>query len=84
MTLVPKLLPIVLRIWPVVVDVVRMVEQMNRTESGEVKKSIAKRLLQERVPNLLASRGMSEKDWDNLLGGVVDVAVAVLNWLGRW
>jgi len=84
MTLVFKFLPITLRIWPVVVDVVRAVEQMRRTESGEVKKALAKRLLQERVPNLLASKGMSEKDWDNLLGGLVDAAVAFLNWTGRW
>jgi len=84
MTTILKFLPIVFRIWPVVVDVVRSVEQMRRTDSGEVKKAIAKRLLQERVPNLLASRGMSEKDWDNLLGALVDAAVAVLNWLGKW
>jgi hypothetical protein len=84
MTLVLKFLPIVIRIWPVAVDVVRTVEQMRRTESGEVKKALAKRLLRERVPNLLASRGMSDKDWDNLLGGIIDAAVAALNWLGRW
>jgi len=84
MTLVLKLLPIVFRVWPVVVDVVRAVEQMRHAESGEVKKALAKRLLQERVPNPLASRGMSEKDWDNLIGGLVDVAVAFLNWVGRW
>jgi len=79
-----KLLSIVFRIWPVVVDVVRAVEQMRNTESGEVKKAFAKKLLQERVPNLLAPRGMSEKDWDNLLGALVDGAVSVLNWLGKW
>jgi hypothetical protein len=84
MALILKFLPIALRVWPVVIDVVRTVEQMRRAESGEVKKALAKRLLQERVPNLLASRGMSEKDWDNLLGGLVDVAVAFLNWTGRW
>jgi hypothetical protein len=84
MTLVLKFLPVVIRIWPVVIDVVRTVEQMRRTESGEVKKALAKRLLQERVPNLLARYGMSEKDWDNLLGGLIDAAVAVLNWRGKW
>ena len=84
MTLVLQFLPILFRLWPVVVDVVRTVEQMRRTESGEVKKAIAKRLLQERLPNLLAPRGMSEKDWDNLLGAFVDAAVAILNWLGKW
>ena len=84
MALILRFLPLVIRLWPVVVDVVRTVEQMRRTESGEVKKALAKRLLQERVPNLLASKGMSEKDWDNLLGGLVDAAVALLNWTGRW
>jgi hypothetical protein len=84
MTLVLRFLPVVIRVWPVVIDVVRTVEQMRRTESGEVKKALAKRLLQERVPNLLARYGMSEKDWDNLLGGLIDAAVAVLNWRGKW
>ena len=84
MTLVLKFLPIALRIWPVVVDVVRTVEQMRRTESGEVKKALAKKLLRERLPNLLASKGMSQKDWENLLGGLIDAAVAFLNWQGKW
>ncbi len=84
MRLVLKFLPIMFRIWPVVVDVVRTVEQMRRAESGEVKKALAKRLLRERVPNLLAGKGMSDKDWENLLGGLIDAAVAVLNWTGRW
>jgi len=84
MTPVLKVLPIVVRIWPMILDVVRTVEQMHHAESGEAKKALAKRLLKERVPNLLASRGMSEKDWDNLLGGIVDVAVAILNWTGKW
>jgi hypothetical protein len=84
MTLVLRFLPVVLRIWPVVIDVVKTVEQMRRAQSGEVKKALAKRLLQERVPNLLASRGMSEKDWDNLLGALIDAAVALLNWQGKW
>jgi hypothetical protein len=84
MTLVLRFLPVVIRVWPVVIDVVRTVEQMRRAESGEVKKALAKRLLQERVPNLLARYGMSEKDWDNLLGGLIDAAVAVLNWRGKW
>jgi hypothetical protein len=84
MTLVLRFLPIAIRLWPVVVDVVRTVEQMRRTESGEVKKALAKRLLRERVPNLLAAKGMSEKDWDNLLGGLIDAVVAVLNWRGKW
>jgi len=84
MALILKFLPIALRIWPIVVDVVRTVEQMRRAESGEVKKALAKRLLRERVPNLLASKGMSEKDWDNFLSGLIDTAVAVLNWLGKW
>jgi len=84
MMTVLKFLPVVIRIWPVVVDAVRTVEQMRRTESGEVKKALVKRFLKERMPNLLASKGMSEKDWDNLLGGVVDVAVAFLNWTGKW
>jgi hypothetical protein len=84
MTMVLKFLPLVVRLWPVVLDVVRTVEQMRRTESGEVKKALAKRLLKERLPNLLASKGMSQKDWENLLGGLVDAAVAFLNWTGRW
>jgi len=63
---------------------VRTVEQMRRTESGEVKKALAKRLLKERLPNLLASKGMSQKDWENLLGGLIDAAVAFLNWQGKW
>ncbi len=84
MTLVLKILPILIRVWPVVVDVVRTAEQMRRTESGEVKKALAKRLLRERLPNLLAGKGMSNKDWENFLGGLIDAAVAVLNWLGKW
>ncbi len=84
MTLVLKVLPVLIRVWPVVVDVVRTAEQMRRTESGEVKKALAKRLLRERVPNLLASKGMSDKDWENFLSGLIDAAVAVLNWLGKW
>ncbi len=84
MTLVLKVLPVLIRVWPVVVDVVRTTEQMRRTESGEVKKALAKRLLRERLPNLLASKGMSNKDWENFLGGLIDAAVAVLNWLGKW
>ena len=84
MALILRFLPLVVRIWPVVIDVVKTVEQMRRTESGEVKKALAKKLLRERLPNLLASKGMSDKDWDNLLGGIIDAAVATLNWLGRW
>jgi len=84
MTLVLRFLPIVIRLWPVVLDVVRTVEQMRRAESGEVKKALAKRLLRERLPNLLASKGMSQKDWENLLGGLIDAAVAFLNWQGKW
>ncbi len=84
MATILKFLPLVVRVWPVVIDVVKTVEQMRRTESGEVKKALAKRLLRERLPNLLASKGMSQKDWENLLGGLVDAAVAFLNWTGRW
>jgi hypothetical protein len=84
MALILRFLPLVVRIWPVVIDVVRTAEQMRRTESGEVKKAFAKRLLKERLPNLLASRGMSQKDWENLLGGLIDAAVAFLNWQGKW
>ena len=84
MTLVLRFLPIVIRLWPVVLDVVRTVEQMRRTESGEVKKALAKKLLRERLPNVLASKGMSQKDWENLLGGLIDAAVAFLNWQGKW
>jgi hypothetical protein len=84
MALILKFLPLVVRIWPVVLDVVRTVEGMRRAESGEAKKALAKRLLRERVPNLLAPRGMSQKDWENLLGGLIDAAVAFLNWQGKW
>jgi hypothetical protein len=84
MALILRFLPLVVRIWPAVIDVVRTVEQMRRTESGEIKKALAKRLLKERLPNLLASRGMSQKDWENLLGGLIDAAVAFLNWQGKW
>ena len=84
MALILRFLPLAIRLWPVVVDVVRTVEQMRRTESGEVKKALAKRLLKERLPNLLASKGMSQKDWENLLGGLIDAAVAFLNWQGKW
>jgi len=84
MATILKFLPLVVRIWPVVIDVVKTVEQMRRTESGEVKKALAKRLLKERLPNLLAHKGMSQKDWENLLSGLIDVAVAFLNWQGKW
>jgi len=84
MALILRFLPLVVRVWPVVIDVVKTVEQMRRAESGEVKKALAKKLLKERLPNLLASKGMSQKDWENLLGGLVDAAVAFLNWQGKW
>ncbi len=71
-------------LWPVVVDAVRTVEAMRRTDSGDVKKALAKSFVQERAPNLMARFGMSEKDWDNLVGGLIDIAVAILNWLGKW
>jgi len=72
-----RLLWLLIRIWPTVVEIVRMVEAMHRAESGDVKKAIAKRYLQEKLRSPLPR--MSEKDWDNLIGGLIDVAVALLN-----
>lgn len=72
-----RLLWLLIRVWPTVVEVVRTVEAMNRAESGEVKKTIAKRYLQEKLSSPFPR--MSEKDWDNLIGGLIDVAVALLN-----
>lgn len=77
-----KFIPFLLRAFPVVVDVVRGVEAINRAQSGEVKKAIAKRLLQEKLSSPFPR--MAEKDWDNLLGGLVDIAVALLNTFGGW
>lgn len=75
---------VILRLWPYVIDAVRLVESIRRSESGAVKKALAKKYVQEKVPNLMSSLGMSEEDWDNLLGGLIDVAVALLNWRGLW
>lgn len=77
-------LPQVIKLWPYVEEAVRTVEAMRRTESGEVKKVLAKRYLQEKLPNFAAKYGMSEKDWDNLVGGLIDVVVAILNWRNAW
>lgn len=75
---------VILRLWPYVIDAVKLVENIKRTESGAVKKQLAKQFVREKVPNLMSSLGMSEEDWDNLLGGLIDVAVALLNWRGLW
>ncbi len=79
-----RFLPAIVRLWPIVLEAVRTVEAIRQTESGDVKKALAKKFIQEKVPNLLERFGMSEKDWDNLVGGLIDVAVAFLNWLGKW
>jgi len=79
-----RFLPIVVRLWPIVVEAVRTVEALKRAESGEVKKALAKKFVQEKVPNALARFGMSEKDWDGLLGGLIDAVVAFLNWRNLW
>lgn len=73
---------VILKLWPYVIDAVKLVESIRRSESGAVKKQLAKQFVREKVPNVIP--GMSEEDWDNLLGGLIDVAVALLNWRGLW
>lgn len=77
-----SLFQVILRLWPYVIDAVRLVENIRRSESGHVKKLLAKQFVKEKVPNVIP--GMTEEDWDNLLGGLIDVAVALLNWRGLW
>lgn len=77
-------LPLLFKLWPYIEEAVRTIEAMRRTENGDVKKALAKRYLQEKLPNLAAKYGMSEKDWDNLIGGLIDVVVAILNWRNAW
>lgn len=75
-----RLAPFILRAFPHVVDTVKYVEAIERAESGEVKKALAKKFLQEKLS--CPFHNMREKDWDNLLGGLVDIAVALLNTFG--
>ena len=73
---------VIFKLWPYVIDAVKLVENIKRTESGAIKKQLAKQFVRDKVPNVIP--GMNEEDWDNLLGGLIDVAVALLNWRGLW
>lgn len=75
-----RFLPIVLKLWPVVTEAVRTVEAIKRAESGEVKKVLAKKFIQEKLSSPLPN--MAEKDFDAILGALIDIAVALYNTFG--
>ena len=77
-------LPVVAKLWPYVVEAVRTIEAINRSQEGEIKKALAKKYVQEKLPNLAEKWGMSDKDWNNLIGGLIDIVVAILNWRNAW
>lgn len=73
-------LPIALKLWPVVTEAVRTVEAIKRAESGEVKKALAKKFVQEKLSSPFPN--MAEKDFDAILGALIDIAVALYNTFG--
>lgn len=75
-----RFLPITLKLWPVVTEAVRTVEAIKRAESGEVKKALAKRFIQEKLSSPFPN--MAEKDFDAILGALIDIAVALYNTFG--
>lgn len=75
-----RFLPIALKLWPVVTEAVRTVEAIKRAESGEVKKALAKKFVQEKLSSPFPN--MAEKDFDAILGALIDIAVALYNTFG--
>ena len=75
-----RFLPIALKLWPVVTEAVRTVEVIKRAESGEVKKALAKKFIQEKLSSPFPN--MAEKDFDAILGALIDIAVALYNTFG--
>ena len=75
-----RFLPIVLKLWPVITEAVRTVEAIKRAESGEVKKALAKKFIQEKLSSPFPN--MAEKDFDAILGALIDIAVALYNTFG--
>lgn len=75
-----KFLPIALKLWPVVTEAVRTVEAIKRAESGEVKRALAKKFIQEKLSSPFPN--MAEKDFDAILGALIDIAVALYNTFG--
>ena len=75
-----RFLSIALRLWPVVTEAVRTVEAIRRAESGEVKKALAKKFVQEKLSSPFPN--MAEKDFDAILGALIDIAVALYNTFG--
>lgn len=80
LSLLLRFLPIALKLWPVVTEAVRTVEAIKRAESGEVKKALAKKFIQEKLSSPFPN--MAEKDFDAILGALIDIAVALYNTFG--
>lgn len=80
LSLLIRFASIVLRLWPVVTEAVRTVEAIKRAESSEVKKAIAKRFVQEKLSSPFPN--MAEKDFDAILGALIDIVVALYNTFG--
>lgn len=80
LSLLIRFASIVLRLWPVVTEAVRTVEAIKRAESSEVKKALAKRFVQEKLSSPFPN--MAEKDFDAILGALIDIAVALYNTFG--
>ena len=80
LSLLLRFLPIVLKLWPVVTEAVRTVEAIKRAGSGEVKKALAKKFIQEKLSSPFPN--MTEKDFDATLGALIDIAVALYNTFG--
>ena len=74
-----RFMPMALKLWPVVTEAVRTVEAIKRAESGEVKKAIAKKFIQEKLSSPF---NMAEKDFDAIIGALIDIAVALYNTFG--
>ena len=80
LSLLLRFMPIVFKLWPVVTEAVRTVEAIKRAESGEVKKALAKKFVQEKLSSPFPN--MAEKDFDAILGALIDIAVALYNTFG--
>lgn len=80
LSLLLRFASIVLKLWPVVTEAVRTVEAIKRAESSEVKKALAKRFVQEKLSSPFPN--MAEKDFDAILGALIDIAVALYNTFG--
>ena len=75
-----RFMPMALKLWPVVTEAVRTVEAIKRAESGEVKKAVAKKFIQEKLSSPFPK--IAEKDFDAIIGALIDIAVALYNTFG--